>query len=144
MTLIVCEIAEAVEADRKDSHANLAEYEEMPNDISFIINMKDTVEDELADVCIRTLDFIGLKGYEIPNDIDAHIRHSTLIKEYYLSEGFSSAVCQLAKCALLGVITQLLADIFSLCEVMHIDILRHIQLKMEYNRTRPRLHGKKY
>lgn len=34
--------------------------------------------------------------------------------------------------------------LFDLCGKMNIDIDTHIQLKMQYNDTRPRLHGKAY
>ncbi|MFV0392418.1 MAG: hypothetical protein ACK5KP_11145 [Paludibacteraceae bacterium] len=34
--------------------------------------------------------------------------------------------------------------ILDLCGAMNIDIEKHIELKMKYNQTRERLHGKKY
>ena len=34
--------------------------------------------------------------------------------------------------------------IFDMCEGFGIDLERHIELKLEYNRTRPYKHGKKY
>lgn len=34
--------------------------------------------------------------------------------------------------------------LFDLCEIRNIDIEEHIELKMKYNETRERLHGKKY
>lgn len=37
-----------------------------------------------------------------------------------------------------------LYDLFTLAEVMGFDLMEHIRLKMEYNKTRERLHGKKY
>ena len=150
LMLIVCEIAEAVEADRKDSHANLAEYEDMPNDISFIVNMKDTVEDELADVCIRALDFMGLKEVGIRENVDKLVEFSA--NAYEGSESFCETMLAFTSCLLNydyrdrcdASTNSLLIVVFAYCKLHNIDILRHIQLKMEYNRTRPRLHGKKY
>ncbi|MGL5980181.1 MAG: hypothetical protein ACRCZY_07990, partial [Phocaeicola sp.] len=34
--------------------------------------------------------------------------------------------------------------IFELAQVNNIDLLKHIELKMRYNKTRSNLHGKKY
>ena len=34
--------------------------------------------------------------------------------------------------------------LFDLCGGLGIDIATHVKLKVEYNRTRERLHGKKY
>ena len=37
-----------------------------------------------------------------------------------------------------------LTRISALADAIGIDIERHIELKMQYNQSRPRLHGKKY
>jgi hypothetical protein len=34
--------------------------------------------------------------------------------------------------------------LFAMAEDMNVDLIRHIELKMEYNETRPKKHGKKY
>lgn len=93
--LIVSEISEAVEADRKGKRTD-------PRDLNFTYadfiaeqfkaeyfkdHIKDTVEDELADAFIRILDEAGRRG---------------------------------------------------------MDIGAHVRLKLAYNKTRPRLHGKTY
>jgi len=100
LMLCVSELAEAMEADRKDRYADLEAYRECEkaDDVfesdkhlylvsSFQCLIKDTFEDELADTIIRILDLCGAHG---------------------------------------------------------IDIEKHIELKMKYNETRERLHGKKY
>lgn len=59
MGLVFTEIAEFVEADRANHHANLMEFEKWVDnfgldfDIAFKENIKNTVEDELSDVVIR-------------------------------------------------------------------------------------------
>jgi NTP pyrophosphatase (non-canonical NTP hydrolase) len=100
LMLVVCELAEAVEADREGRRADLEAFErgsagasmfwEASKDRwcgSFKAHVKDAFEDEIADAIIRLLD---------------------------------------------------------LCCHLGIDIERHIALKMEYNATRERLHGKAY
>jgi len=77
--LIVSEISEAVEAHRMkhitppgnvDQACRMAEMEMVTFREFFRSNVKDTVEDELADAIIRLLD---LSAY-MQIDIDAHIR----------------------------------------------------------------------
>ena len=92
LMLCVSELAEAMEADRKDRYADLELIEKDKEDFidfkwSFENSIKDTFEDELADTIIRILDLCGAKG---------------------------------------------------------IDIEKHIELKMKYNESREKMHGKKY
>lgn len=98
--LIVTELSEAIESDRKSYVADWSKYAEMyagflnenkRQEWSFVTafegHIKDTFEDEIADAIIR---------------------------------------------------------IFDLCQKIGIDIIKHIRYKMEYNKTRDRLHGKEY
>ena len=73
LCLVVSELMEAVEADRKDRHCTL-DFDidilfDIENKVAFQITfedkVKDTVEDELADTVIRLLDFAGLTGLSI-------------------------------------------------------------------------------
>lgn len=100
LMLIVSELGEAIESNRKDRKADLEGFKKsttedkeaglhdeanFTEDFEYFI--KDTVEDELADTFIR---------------------------------------------------------LFDLCGGLGIDIEEHIKIKMEYNKTREKLHGKKY
>lgn len=106
LMLCVSELAEALEADRKDKVANLLDFENTecrlntmmeksrtkfdkaePFKQAFEDHVKDTFEDELADTVIRILDLCGARG---------------------------------------------------------INLEKHINLKLKYNRTRERMHGKNY
>lgn len=89
-TLMLCvsELAEALEADRKDKHADLSAFYNSikPNDIesfkeSFKANIKDTFEDEISDTFIRLYDLVGWLGI----DIDAHIKEKL---EYNRTRGY--------------------------------------------------------
>lgn len=70
--LTVCELAEAIEADRDGKWANennLVEYLNNPAPAVFRENIKDTVQDEIADAIIRLLDF----SHKFGIDLDFHI-----------------------------------------------------------------------
>ncbi len=97
LMLIVSELSEALEADRKGATTNQDLYNKeclVQNEhgdqgfiTAFKLHIKDTFEDEIADVFIRLGD---------------------------------------------------------LCYRYNIDIEKHIELKMRYNKTREKLHGKTY
>lgn len=78
LMLITSELGEALEADRKNRKANRLRFEEVnkpygigtrTGNVCFEVNIKDTVEDEIADSLIRILDLCGY--YNI--DIDWHV-----------------------------------------------------------------------
>lgn len=74
LMLMVSEISEAMEADRKDKFAKTSEFIRIPgepiNIESFEGNIKDTFEDELADVAIRIFDF----AHKFDINLEQHIR----------------------------------------------------------------------
>lgn len=70
--LTVCELSEAIEADRAGKWAtenNLVQYLNNPVPAVFRENIKDTVQDEIADAIIRLLDF----SHKFNIDLDFHI-----------------------------------------------------------------------
>ena len=69
LMLIVSEVSEALEADRKGRHVNIHEIAEYANPDKFKEYIKDTFEDEIADTFIRLFDLVGYLGI----DIEAHI-----------------------------------------------------------------------
>jgi len=84
LMLIVSELSEALEADRKAKFANMKVFESCmeADDIkesdmdyyikqSFEFNIKDTFQDEIADTLIRLFDLCG--GLQI--DIEKHIKY---------------------------------------------------------------------
>ena len=144
--LIVSELMEAVEADRKGYNANMYAFAKYEGRISFIENferqIKDTVADELADACIRIFDLAGYKNI----DLDIESRKTPVIAPVgTFTEKIYDAVHVLVGCEQLNrCLTLTLMRIFLLAEGMGIDIGKHILLKMEYNASRPYKHGKKY
>ena len=76
LMLIVSELSEALEADRKNRHADFELFIDerllsgMTFADSFKLHIKDTFEDEIADTFIRLFDLCGALGI----DIDRHIQ----------------------------------------------------------------------
>lgn len=139
------ELMESVEADRHDRHANLCGfYESEATHPDFVERfegyIKDTVEDELADTVIRFLDLCGLRGIFV-----GHIDWDYICRLEFNGMTFTETAWVIA-CALSGPFDpdNLLGALFVWADRLGFDLIHHIRLKMEYNRTRETLHGKKY
>ena len=81
LMLMVSELSEALEADRKDKHTNKNTlvkllYENDPTQFVSVFqnDVKDTFEDEIADVFIRLLDFIAQREIDIESHIELKMR----------------------------------------------------------------------
>ena len=144
--LIISELMEAVEADRKGNNADMDAFDKYEGRISFEENferhVKDTVADELADACIRIFDLAGYKNIDLGLEAEKTpgiILNGTFTENVYKTI-HSLVGCEfLSRCLILSLIR-----IFSIADNMNIDIEKHIRLKMEYNSSRPYKHGKKY
>ena len=152
LMLIICEVSEAVEADREGRLAQpMPEDWQTLNDedfkMTFLRNVKDSLEDELADAVIRMMDS-GLidKNKEILTpDV------FTIAKSFSpVGKGlaFVEQACHLVESIVLGGIVNDLTKscrfVFYLARQLDIDLETHIRMKMRYNAMRPRLHGKAY
>lgn len=156
--LIITELAEATEAERADKYADLEAFEAAKEEykrykdpdatnhfrVAFKTYIKDTFEDEIADAVIRLLDFAGSDGnvtslyHATPTDVEinrsneeAFFEVSNDLMEYAKdkdSDGYLS-------CAL----TQLCA----IAKRVEFDLWQHVELKLKYNATRPKMHGGK-
>ncbi|TFD96696.1 hypothetical protein E2605_07705 [Dysgonomonas capnocytophagoides] len=161
LMLVIIELSEAVEADRKGKRALMSDYNE---DVSvkqiyfkqaFEVYIKDTVEDELADAVIRLLDLAGLRGIEMldtNNDISkAEINYSISIMDSVCSY---KSVPDTVFWIVGNIITydnnvfllcnKVITYIESFCQQWNIDLWQHVSLKLKYNQTRPIKHGKNY
>jgi len=88
LMLVVTELSEAVEADRKNRSANLEEFEKWLcritgtplTDADYALNfekyVKDSFEDEIADAFIRLFDFCGGHGVNIGKHIQYKLRYN--------------------------------------------------------------------
>lgn len=159
LMLMVTEISEAVEADRKGKNADsvmltsLYNYTfayEYPHNSSFRHDfekyIKDTVEDELADVCIRIFDFAGLKGIELILSNQPHIKYEygDIIRRQLFTEFAFKLTGSITFCSVETSLSFVINRIIAYCEIHGIDLKKHIELKMRYNELRPIRNGKSY
>lgn len=76
LCLIHSEVSEALEADRKDKHCDMETFDTDIHrtidrnkyfDAYFQKSIKDTFEDELADIIIRVMDLAAFKNIDLEN-----------------------------------------------------------------------------
>lgn len=163
LMLTICELGEAVEADRNGRHADRDMFErtmkdpilkdDTDEDIVFYTNfkkyIKDTVEDELADVVIRMLDFAGLMGIDL-TDLQTEVDNrefencgvvcSCLITSCYAMSSVLSNINE----DLAYIVCYTITGVILYAHQNNIDLEWHIEQKMRYNELRPMLNGKKY
>ena len=155
LMLIVGEIGEAMDAHQCGRFAK-AEYENINADMedgvfsfAFGLFIKNTFEDELADIVIRTLDFCAAFGV----DIEQAYR-KTCISYYdnigemllYCTDAIttykkSSTIYGTMQCVY---IARPIHVVEKIAKFHDINLEKHIALKMRYNETRPYKHGKRY
>ena len=165
LCLVISELMEAMEADRKrkyfkgkimferdfNLYSALVE-ENVRYRNAFEKHIKDTVGDELADSVIRLLDLAGLRGIslELANgDIDDCIED---IAEACKDETFTESIYSISTLPVRydGIfdfptaVNDMILSIFGLAKYLDIGLLWHIEQKMKYNELREKMHGKKY
>lgn len=157
--LVMSEAGEAINADRKGKRANVVRFSEdmelgHPFKESFEKHIKDSMEDEIADIVIRLLDFSGLKGYTLL--ISGHSAlPSTAIVDEFASNGLSGTLFALIGAlsdsldddsteATVGIVINIFEDCFKTMTGSDKDLWWFVDRKMEYNDLRLRLNGKKY
>lgn len=151
---IVSELGEAYEAHRGGKfYTNIINHkpalEKMLNgdlrEKIFIKFYKEcisgTFEDEIADVFIRLFNYSAFTGRKIRED---SIRIGYLDSEEFKEGGFSKFFCLISRFVLSQQISTAYWLLFHYCKHHNIPIEKHIQAKMEYNKTREHLHGKQY
>lgn len=147
LMLIICEVAEAVEADREGRRA-----QPMPEDWltlndedfkkTFLRNVKDSLEDELADAVIRMMDSGYLNRFTGPTDyyLDIYERQGA---KAFVERAFR-LVTLISEGIRFEELEQAASEVFFIADELGIDLMKHIRMKMRYNAMRPRLHGKAY
>ena len=166
LCLLLTELSEAVDADRKGKRSCDNELKEIlrvqTGNISpdwkkhwfpvwYDKYVKGSVDEELADAVIRLLDLAGLRNIVIKEITDEEIDDQ---KESCIDETFTEsiyAIClipiryEYEYAAELAIqINSMIAAIFGLAKHLNIDLLWHIEMKIDYNETREKMHGKKY
>lgn len=163
LMLVITEIAEMVEADRKGNIAvikhirkqnNLAaaqkvrmvdEVENAPDfNAAFIENIKDTMEDEMADVAIRLLDLAGELGMDF--DKLNRMRYHRAFDRFTFTEN-AFALCRGLSRDNINIFKRIqfgLHYITGWAKSQGVNLDWHVEAKMRFNATRPMKHGKAY
>ena len=161
MCLVVSELMEAVEADRKGRKANLKAFYDNGACERYLHNenykeafekyIKDTVADELADAVIRLLDATGALGVCLQrNKNEENNVLNSITKLGFNIQSFTESIYSIIRVFMLSEfvigyrISSMISHIDLLCEVMEIDLWQHVELKLKYNSLRPYKHGKQY
>lgn len=149
LMLVVTEISEMVEADRKSIFADKEAFANRENthpDFSerFVAYVKNSLEDELADVTIRLLDLAGALGIEFDKMqpcryYRAFDRFSFTENAFALCKGLCKGKIAVQKRIQFG-----LEFAYNWANHLNVDLDYFIDLKMKYNKSRQPMHGKKY
>jgi NTP pyrophosphatase (non-canonical NTP hydrolase) len=168
--LVISELMEAVETDRKGKRANVDRYnkkiansricqgldpdipKERGYEVAYNETIKGSIEEELADAVIRLLDLAGLRGIslELANgDIDDCIED---MAEACKDETFTESIYSISTLPVRydglydfhTTVNDMVLSIFGLTKYLEIDLFWHIEQKMKYNKLRDKMHGKKY
>lgn len=163
LCLVISELMEAVQAERKGKRADVAKFNEWQgNNIPFSEEtrvrrfqedfeayIKNSVEDELADAFIRMLDLAGLLGVSFLG-VKFPLKIRDEIYKYKSQKTFTEWCYDLTRfianynswrITTLDFFVNILQEVFIMSKIKGFDLLWHIEQKMKYNRTRPRMHG---
>ena len=162
LCLVISELMEAVEADRKGKHADTIHFNQEMDyclrelkvfgenyDKAFIdmfeYYIKDSVEDELSDAFIRLLDLAGLRNVDLSaiQQVEYPFESNETFTEFCF--GICKQITSFTpeRIGMSVNIHVVLMEIFSYCRAMGIDLLWFIEQKMKYNELRPYKHGNK-
>lgn len=163
LMLVITELSEAVDADRKGRKAKVNEFNRWQRDFpshteegkirafkeDFEAYIKDTVEDELADAVIRLLDLAGLRCISIEpidesiiEDMEESCKDETFTESIYSISTLPARYKDVYDFPV--TLNDMITAIFGLAKHLEIDLLWHIEQKMKYNELREKMHGKKY
>ena len=162
LMLIITEMGEAIQASRHNRHGSIDGYntylEVSDEHVAYEESLEGTVESEFADITLRIISLLG--WYDSQNTIclmnDTELKKT---EEFHKVEFEHGNYC--LPTAMYLIITRItyfpfscspawmntlrlqdiLVQVFALAHAEGIDILEHIKLKMQYNESRPYLHG---
>jgi len=147
--LIITELSEAVESDRKKKRYDKEYNPVAHNQGDFFLGVfekwcKDTVEDEMADTVIRLLDCAYGFAWELfeknyDKESLQNFGHDVLRLNWYILLAFEEKT-ELHPGKDWG---YALSAIVKFCEWYQIDIVQHVEWKLKYNKTRAYMHGGK-
>ena len=157
MMLVVSEVGEMVEADRKNRRTKLS-GDDLDgtlrfNDFvpTFEHLVKNNLEDETADVCIRLFDFLGCRHIEPEvfedkvDDWNNMFASMTVCEQCYeLVQGVTLICNDSTPNEIAEIAGAMIRFCFDFAKHHGFDLEQHIIWKMEYNKLRDKMHGKNY
>lgn len=152
LMLIITEIAEAVQADRENLHADVEAFKKYEMVLDFKENferqIKNTVEEELSDVVIRCLDFSGLHVFDLQNLFNEPV-DGDVLEEMFSGKTFAEIAFRICDDIFFSTAEaatyRVIYDVIQYCQFKGIDLDFFICTKMNYNRLRGYHHrGKRY
>lgn len=153
LMLVITELSEAIEADRKGIKAdvesfkkNMGTYTQEDSPISFEhffkTYIKDSVEDEISDAFIRLLDLAGARNLNMNR-----VNFTNIVsKKKTFTENIYAIIKDLTnnKYSLEEQVFYCLSQISRLAEILDIPLPWHVEQKMKYNKLREYKHWKNY
>lgn len=162
LMLIITEMGEAIQASRHDRHGSIEGYntylEVSDEHTAYEESLEGTVESEFADIAIRIMSLLG--WYDSQKVIclmnDTEIRkteeyHKVEFEHgnYSLPDAMYLIITRMTyfpfSCSPAWMNTlrlqEILVMVFALVHIEGIDLVEHIRLKIQYNESRPYLHG---
>ena len=151
LCMVMTEIAEAVEADRKGKRANMKDFQrlikfgEVPAaywKVCYSDFIKGSLEEEFADIVIRILDFANEKFGDSMEWQEWNVRKVSS-KTTFTEKAFSLLRWMTNENIGMSEITLFVQYMYSWSESLEIDLDWHIDAKMRYNDMRGYRHGNK-
>ena len=171
LCLVISELMEAVEADRRGRRANVDWFKKkiansricqgLDSDISkergyevvYDETIKGSIEEELADAVIRLLDLAGLRNISLESamqDINSESIDDSV--DSCASETFTETIYAISTLPeryedlfdFPTTINDMIFSLFGFAKHLNFDLFWHIEQKMQYNDYREKMHGKKY
>ena len=163
--MMVCtEVAEAVQADRKGNYMDDLDKEGLKTVLAkdhgglfnkyYSDTIEGKVESELADICIRVFDLMGVCDIVAKDGFITFDNEVKYAKQHSFTENAIVITKTIASCNINSSISvnaemffvllkNILASVFEWAEALGIDLIQHINLKMRYNESREYHHGNK-
>lgn len=163
--MMVCtEVAEAVQADRKGNYMDDLDKEGLKTVLAkdngglfnkyYSDTIEGKVESELADICIRVFDLMGVYNVEEKDGLTTFDYEVEYAKQHSFTENAILVTRTIVSCNLNSFISvnaemfcvlykNILSSVFEWAEAIGIDLIQHINLKMRYNESREYNHGNK-
>jgi NTP pyrophosphatase (non-canonical NTP hydrolase) len=154
LAMVIGEISGALEAIRINQYANLSDFKkggELNIEEAFELFIKNTFQDELADIVIRLFDYAGcfkLHFKSIESEYQQEMKSWANIEIKDIPAFLFTAMKTVTDIYYSGnggdKVGEVIGKIHSLANSKGIDLVWHIDQKLAYNKTRPERNGKEF